>query len=296
MLQRGECFARNALARNQRLPGDLAGACAVGARAVAAEHQLALMPLQEVGCKLGIACQRVSARVGGQISVKVRKVRQKPVRNSAPFDRAVRAGDLGRGIRADIRPEGIGMSDEGCSRIGFQDRSEALDRNARSGISTLFVDDRLLQFDEHLFHRMQMLKITEAYVYSVDGTGTVSLNVPGVGGTVDHLGSSVPGWLGRFLRDPDQADVLKKLQQSGAQTCHAFVITELYGTPWSVESYLSQQIIDHVPPEPPDLPSPVTAAWLVPTLGGNGLYWDGKRWSIIDARDKQVGNDYGYAR
>ena len=77
----------------------------------------------------------------------------------------------------------------------------------------------------------------------------------GHGGAVDTHGGAMAKWVGEFLRDPKQEDVLRKLQQSGAPERHAFVLVSLAGAPWSVESYLTGEF-EHLPADAPDLPPP----------------------------------------
>jgi hypothetical protein len=131
---------------------------------------------------------------------------------------------------------------------------------------------------------MDRLGITHASCYQMPGTGKVYLTMPGVGGSVDDNGSNLPKWLGEFLRDPRQADVLSKLQRSVAKECHVFVIASFMGVPWEVESYLTGSL-ETVPSDPPDLPRPVSEAWIVSGFGAKGLRWKGDAWSIVPTRE-----------
>ncbi len=147
-------------------------------------------------------------------------------------------------------------------------------------IWSVCVDD-LESFDAGLYDRMKLLCITDAHSELHTGGGRVYLILPGGGGTFDEQGTAVPGWLSEFLRDPDRADVLKKLERSRALQRQAFVIAAFGGPPWPVASYLFRGL-DHVPATPPDLPVPLTAAWVVPDHPGHdGLYWDGVSWRIV---------------
>lgn len=138
-----------------------------------------------------------------------------------------------------------------------------------------------------LFDKMDTLRITYASCYCVEGTGKIYLTMPGAGGAVDDKGTNLPKWLGDFLRDSPQADVLLKLQRSGAKSRHAFVIAGFVGVPWDVESYLTGSL-DEVPKDPADLPTPVTEAWIVSAFGGKGLHWNGNAWRVIETRGKAV--------
>jgi hypothetical protein len=121
----------------------------------------------------------------------------------------------------------------------------------------------------------------------VQGTGKVSLTMPGNGGAVDEYGMAVPGWVGVFLRDPDRQDVLSKLERSGAPERHAFLIVTLIGAPWAVESYLTGSL-EHLPAQAPDLPAPVTGVWIVLGMGQRGLRWDGNIWKFFDSRGQGI--------
>lgn len=155
------------------------------------------------------------------------------------------------------------------------------------GIHNLQVDHRLKWDDATLFIEFESLGITHVSCYSVQGSGKVYLSLPGTGGAVDDKGTEVPKWLADFLRDPAQADVLLKLHRSGAKARHAFVIAGFGGVPWLVESYLTGEL-NHIPSKAPDLPPPVTAAWVVSGFGQKGLYWDGNVWRVVEARGKGI--------
>jgi hypothetical protein len=155
------------------------------------------------------------------------------------------------------------------------------------GVHNLHVDRQLRWSDAALFTEFQSLGITHASSYRTKGSGKVYLSMPGSGGAVDEKGSEVPQWLGEFLRDPTREDVLSKLQRSGAKDRHAFVISSYGGTPWPVESYLMGEF-EYIPSHSPDLPPPVTAAWLVAEFGHKGLYWDGSTWRVVEARGEGI--------
>src|SRR5258708_7678413 len=141
--------------------------------------------------------------------------------------------------------------------------------------------------DDMLFDEMDNLSVTHASCYRTPGTGRVSLTMPGAGGCVDDRGVQLPKWLGDFLRDSRQADVLSKLQRSGTKNCHAFVIAAFVGVPWEVESYLTGPL-DNVPNDPADLPLPVIEAWVVSGFGSKGLHWNGSAWRIVATRGKAI--------
>jgi hypothetical protein len=144
------------------------------------------------------------------------------------------------------------------------------------------MDYRLRWVDPGRFNELESLGIAHAHCYRVQGSGKVHLSLPGTGGAVDKKGSEVPKWLGDFLRARARADVLSKLERSGASVRHACVIANLAGVPWSVGYYFMGEL-DVVPGESPKLPPPVNAAWVVPDFGQKGLYWDGTCWRVVDA-------------
>jgi len=153
----------------------------------------------------------------------------------------------------------------------------------RRGINGISHDHWLSPADELILEEMDSIGITHASRYSAEYSGKVYLTMPGTGGGVDDKGTNLPKWLGDFLRNPDQADVLSKLQRSGATDCHAFVIASFQGVPWNVESYLTGSLTT-IPSDPPDLPSPITEAWVVAGFGNKGLHWNGNAWRIVATR------------
>ncbi|HYO80985.1 MAG TPA: hypothetical protein VES20_06270 [Bryobacteraceae bacterium] len=90
---------------------------------------------------------------------------------------------------------------------------------------------------------MQIVEVTNAFAYSTKGTGNVTLSVPGIGGAVDTQGTSIARWVGEFLRERAQADVL------------------------------------------------VTAAWIAPTSGTHGLYWNGVHWTTVNTSRTQTDHE-----
>lgn len=193
-------------------------------------------------------------------------------------------GPLSFAVKGDWNVEIVATARVKAVRQNLQRLLKELERQ---GVYNLHVDHRLRRSDAMLFNECESLGITHASCYSINGSGKVYLNMPGAGGAVDKRGSEVPIWLGEFLRDPAREDVLSKLQRSGAKERHAFVIASYLGTPWPVESYLMYEL-EHVPSNPPDLPAPVTAAWLVSGFGQKGLYWDGRTWRIVETRGEGI--------
>jgi hypothetical protein len=155
------------------------------------------------------------------------------------------------------------------------------------GIPNIRCDHWLQHSDSVLYDEMSILGITRVSCYQIPGTGKVYFTMPGAGGFVDHNGTKVPKWLADFLRDSRHADVLSKLQRSGAKSCHAFVIASFVGVPWEVESYLTGSL-NKVPQAPANLPKPITGAWLVSGFGTKGLHWNGNAWRIVTTRGDAI--------
>jgi hypothetical protein len=160
---------------------------------------------------------------------------------------------------------------------------EILKKLEERGRYSVRVDSELKSCAPELFYEIADLGITVAACYRPEGNGKVDLlAMPGTGGPVDERGSTIPSWAGEFLRAPCREDVLSKLERSGAKDRHAFLIVTFGGAPFSVWSYLVGKL-DPLPSQAPDLPSPVTQAWVVSTMGQRGLRWDGCSWQQFDA-------------
>lgn len=170
-------------------------------------------------------------------------------------------------------------------------RPDAVVKRVRARLPTLLQDcieagvegyvpaDGFLQVRSPALHRrLSTLKIDAIGRYD-PGVGRIYLGMTGYGGAVDPTGREVPGWIGQFLRADDRRDVLVKLTTSGAEQRHVFVIVSFGGAPWLVESYLGTQT-ELLPQEPPDLPAPVDAVWIL--HGSKGLRWDGTGWRFFN--------------
>lgn len=144
------------------------------------------------------------------------------------------------------------------------------------------VDWRLKRSNPKLFTDLDSVGVTFISCFRTPGQGKVSVTLEGVGGAVDSEGLAIPGWIFEFLSDPKRADVVSKLARSGAPSCHAFVIVDYAGAPWSVQSYLDGDLVA-LPPEAPRLPSPLTGAWLVSTSNTTGVRWTGTHWQRFNA-------------
>ena len=136
-----------------------------------------------------------------------------------------------------------------------------------------------------LLHKLESLGIGHAYCFSMPGSGRVFMTIEGTGGWVDSAGSTLPQWIEEFLCDPEREDVLFKLRHTGAQERWVFVPVASGGAPWSVESYLTEEL-ECLPATGPNLPSPVTGIWVASTHGTHGVRWDGAGWRLFRVREE----------
>lgn len=84
-----------------------------------------------------------------------------------------------------------------------------------------------------------------------------------MGGMVPHTGDSLATWLPEFLREPGQADVLRKLGSSNRDALHAFIfLPGLNTAPFAVNDLLLRGDAP-LPTVSPQLPEPVTHVWAV---------------------------------
>jgi hypothetical protein len=143
----------------------------------------------------------------------------------------------------------------------------------------------LKRHDIGLLRELESLGIRHAYCFRMPGTGRVHWTMEGSGGWVDSAGSTLPPWIEEFLCDPEREDVLFKLHHTGAQERWVFVPVALGGAPWSVESYLTEEL-ECLPATGPNLPSPVTGVWVASTVGTHGVRWDGAGWRLYTVREE----------
>jgi len=139
--------------------------------------------------------------------------------------------------------------------------------------------------DYQLLQDLESLGIRHVYCFSMPGRGRVHMTIEGVGGWNDSAGSALPQWIEEFLCDPEREDVLFKLRHTGAQERWVFVPVELGGAPWSVWSYLTEEV-ECLPATGPNLPSPVTGIWVVSTFGTHGVRWDSAGWRLFRVREE----------
>jgi len=111
---------------------------------------------------------------------------------------------------------------------------------------------------------------------SFPGSVYLSIELPSErsGGIVPKSGDPLSEWLGEFLREPGQADVLSKLRRSGADQRHAFVLLPGFSTaPFPVTDILMRSDAA-LPSRAPDLPAEITHLWAVSTWNsGDGMRW-----------------------
>jgi hypothetical protein len=94
------------------------------------------------------------------------------------------------------------------------------------------------------------------------------------GGMVGDSGDPLADWIGEFLMDPKQADVLEKLRRSDADERHAFVLVPGFtSAPFSV-AYLLLQDDAPLPNKAPSLPAEVSHVWAMSAWkSGRVLCW-----------------------
>jgi hypothetical protein len=148
------------------------------------------------------------------------------------------------------------------------------------GLYDVRLNPRLQLNNPAMYEYLKLLGITSAHCARLPGTGRVYYyNMP------ERLeykqGSSLPEWVGTFLRDSSRKDVLTKLKRSEARAREVFILVEFYSVP-EVESHLMRNL-SQIPSEPPNLPPPVTGVWIVPPIRmyGKGLRWNGTTWRVF---------------
>lgn len=123
------------------------------------------------------------------------------------------------------------------------------------------------------------LGIVSADQSSTDFPGSVyfTIDLPREksGGFVASTGDALALWLGHWLRESGQGDVLSKLATSPAPRRHAFIVFPGFTTaPFEVSDLLMRDAAP-LPTIAPDLASEVTDVWAVSTWNSG----DGFRWS-----------------
>jgi hypothetical protein len=113
---------------------------------------------------------------------------------------------------------------------------------------------------------------------------TIELPTERAGGFVSVTGDALAIWVGEFLREPEQRDVLDKLSRSCRSDRHAFIFFPGFAAaPFSVTDLLMRNGAP-LPLVDPDLPDEVTHVWLASSwAAGRGFRWDPERgWDSFD--------------
>src|SRR5262245_41702928 len=134
------------------------GAVPVQAAAVAAEYQLVLMPGKKARGKFRIAGQKVIARVRRHIRIKVRVIAQEPISDAARLDAPSWIGCVFGVIRADVRPERIGVPDEFRVWKRFQHDVELLHTSVVGPWACRLIDFLKMNRDRHVQLRRERVE------------------------------------------------------------------------------------------------------------------------------------------
>ncbi|MCA1713290.1 MAG: hypothetical protein LC789_17275 [Actinobacteria bacterium] len=132
--------------------------------------------------------------------------------------------------------------------------------------------------DDPLVQELHGLGALSGSRSATDHPGVIYLSIQQpherTGGVVADTGDALAAWAGDFLQDPQQADVLAKLDRSGAAERHAFIILPGFTTaPFTVTDLLWREA-GPLPSAPPVLPPEVTHIWLVASWNtGRGVRW-----------------------
>jgi hypothetical protein len=104
---------------------------------------------------------------------------------------------------------------------------------------------------------------------------TLAMPLDRAGGIVPDTGDALAIWVSAFLREPKQADVIRKLAVSKGEERHAFVFLPGFNTAPFVVNDLLWRRDATMPATAPDLPEPLTHVWAVSTWTcGMGFRWD----------------------
>ncbi len=139
-------------------------------------------------------------------------------------------------------------------------------------------------------HVARALGITTAKHMPTDGRnlGRI-LAEPGydmdkMGGVVPDVGDGLPAWFGEWLVSADNNDNRAKLEASGKDEHHLFLIAAGFGNlPFGVQDMLMRNETP-LPTIPLELPPEITHGWLLGTWGeGQGYAWSADAgWSLFN--------------
>lgn len=143
-------------------------------------------------------------------------------------------------------------------------------------------DDLMAYLDDQLADSLLAAGVIAAYCIKKDGSGMVRFAQLGDGGSPDPDGSTVGPWISCFLRDDARADVLAKLEVSGAGERHVFVNVGFKGAPFATWNYLVGPI-KILPSDVPALPPVIDQVWITTGLAAGdqraqGVRWTGTSW------------------
>ncbi len=126
-----------------------------------------------------------------------------------------------------------------------------------------------------LAHELRIVGATQSGT-AFEGSVYITVERPDEqsGGFVADTSNAVSEWIGRYLGEASQADVLEKLTRSGAHERHAFVLVPGFSTaPFTVIDPLMRDD-SPAPTCDPRLPEAVTHVWVASTWSsGFGFRW-----------------------
>ncbi|WP_152520781.1 hypothetical protein [Nocardiopsis halophila] len=133
-------------------------------------------------------------------------------------------------------------------------------------------------YSRHLINRAQRLGVVHAHQSATDYPGsiyiTIELPLERSGGMVGDTGDAFARWVGSWLRQPSQADNLSKLQRSGADERHLFLILPGFTVaPFEAYDPLMRPS-GPLPAVAPSMPKEITHLWVMSTWNsGDVFFW-----------------------
>ncbi len=145
------------------------------------------------------------------------------------------------------------------------------------GVSVVLPDEWWLPGPEK--EALRSLGVAHLFRIESDSPGSITFSIDQGpdrnGGVVSADGRQMLEWLPAWLARPDKVDNLEKLERSGLEERHLFLIFPSFAdAPFTVADMLMREN-GPLPNSDPDLPPQVTHAWLMSTwnFSGTGMRW-----------------------